>query len=145
MNTSQLTFDISPSDPTNPIGVEVWVNDQQIVDYQVVDQLQHICYVFNDEDEQRRNVKIVVKNKTAAHTQVNEAGEILRDSLINVNNFKMDEIDIDRIVYEKAVYVHDFNGSGNQVSDTFYGLAGCNGSIEFEFTTPSYLWLLENM
>jgi hypothetical protein len=144
MNTSQLTFDIFPSDATNPLGVEVWVNDQQIADFQALDQLQHITHVFDDEIEQDHRVKIIVKNKTPTHTHVNEAGEILQDSLVNINNFKIDEIDIDQVVYQKAVYAHDFNGSGNQVADSFYGPAGCNGSIELEFSTPAYLWLLEN-
>ena len=145
MNTSQLTFDIIPSNPTNPLGIEVWANDQQIAEYYSLDQTQSIAYVFDGENEQKHNVKIVIKNKTPAHTQVSEAGEILSDSLININNFKIDEIEIDRIVYQKAVYNHDFNGSGNHVSESFYGSAGCNGSIEFEFNTPAYLWLLENM
>ena len=145
MNTSQLTFDVVPSDPKNPLGIEVWINNLQIVDYQVLNQQQRIAYQFDDEVEQCYCVKIVVKNKTSAHTQVNEAGEILSDSLININNFKIDEIELDRIVYQKAVYTHDFNGSGNQVTDSFYGSAGCNGLIEFEFSTPAYVWLLENM
>lgn len=145
MNVSQLTFDIVPSDPTNPLGVEVWVDDQQIADYQTLDQSQNISYVFNDDIEQSYTIKIIVKNKTSAHTQVNEAGEILSDSLVSIKNFKIDAIEIDQVVYQKAVYVHNFNGSGNQISDSFYGPAGCNGSIEFELTTPVYLWLLENM
>lgn len=145
MNISQLTFDVVPSDSKNPLGVEVWINDLQIADYQELDQLQRIAYQFNDDIEQCHCVKIVVKNKTSAHTQVSEAGEILSDSLVNINNFKIDEIELDRIVYQKTVYRHNFNGSRNQISDSFYGSAGCNGSIEFEFSTPAYLWLLENM
>ncbi len=145
MNTSSFSFDVSPSDPINPLGIEVWINDQQIADYAQLDQLQSIAYMFNDENEHCYTVKIVVKNKIAAHTQVNEAGEIVRDSLVNINNFKIDEIEIDKIVHEKAVYTHDFNGSQPKVTDRFYGSAGCNGIIELQFTSPGYLWLLENM
>lgn len=145
MNTSQLTFDIFPSNPENPLGVEVWINNQQIADYQPLTQLQHITHVFNDEVGQDQNVKIIVKNKTSAHTKVNEAGEILNDSLVNINNFEIDGIEMDQIVYQKAVYRHSFNGSRPEIFDSFHGPAGCNGSIEFEFSTPAYLWILENM
>ena len=145
MNTSRLTFDIVPSNPSNPIGAEVWVNNLQVADYQAINQLQQISYEFEDEVEQQYCVKIIIKNKTFAHTQVNESGEILNDSLIVIKNFNIDDIEIDMIVYQKAVYRHNFNGSGEHVADSFHGTAGCNGSIEFEFTTPAYLWLLENM
>jgi len=145
MNSSSFSFDVSPSDAANPLGIEVWVDDQQIADYPALNQLQNIVYVFNDEVEHSHSVKIVVKNKTAAHTVINESGEILRDSLVYVKNFKIDQIEIDRVVYEKAVYTHDFNGSQSKVSDQFYGSAGCNGIITLEFTSPGYIWLLENL
>ena len=145
MNTSQLTFDIVPSNPSNPIGAEVWVNNQKVADYQAINQSQQISHAFEDEVEQQHCVKIVVKNKTSAHTKVNEAGEILSDSLVNINNFEIDGIEMDQIVYQKAVYRHSFNGSSPEISDSFHGPAGCNGSIEFEFSTPAYLWILENM
>jgi hypothetical protein len=145
MNSSSFSFDVSPSDAANPLGIEVWVGDQQVADHPVLDQLQNIVYVFDDEAEQSYSVKIIVKNKTVAHTQVNEAGEIVSDSLIYINNFKIDEIEIDKVIYEKAVYTHDFNGSQAEVTDRFYGTAGCNGVVAFEFAAPAYLWLLENM
>lgn len=144
MNAS-LNFDISPSDPANPLGVEVWINDTQLADYPALDQLQHISCVFDDDVEQNHTIKIVVKNKTAEHTQLSESGEILRDSLVTINNFKLDDVEIEKIVHEKAVYKHNFNGYGNAVSESFYGSAGCNGSIELEFSSPSYIWVLENM
>jgi hypothetical protein len=145
MNTSSLSFDVAPSDSANPLSVEVWVNDQQVADHPALGQLQNIVYLFNDEVENNYAVKIVVKNKTSAHTQINEAGEIVSDSLITIDNFKIDEIEIDQVVYENAVYTHDFNGSQAEIRDRFYGTAGCNGVIAFEFTSPGYLWLLENM
>jgi len=145
MNTSSFSFDVSPSDPTNPLGVEIWINDQQIADHVRLDQLQSISYLFDDENEQLYTVKIVVKNKTVAHTQVNEDGEIIRDSLVIINNFKIDEIEIDKIVHKKAIYSHNYNGSQAEINDRFYGPAGCNGVITFDFTSPGYLWLLENM
>jgi len=44
-----------------------------------------------------------------------------------------------------AQYQHDFNGTGNPTIDKFYGEMGCNGTVSLKFTTPIYLWLLENM
>jgi hypothetical protein len=49
------------------------------------------------------------------------------------------------MVTEVAAYHHDTNGSTAPVTDSFYGTMGCNGRVEMRFTTPIYLWLLENM
>lgn len=145
MNTSSLSIDVSPSDPSKPLGIEVWINDLQIADHNHLTQQQTVAHVFDDEIETQYTVKIVVKNKTQEHTEINSAGEIVRDSLVTINNFKIDEVEIDKIVYQKAIYTHDFNGSQSEIKDRFYGPAGCNGVITFDFTSPGYLWLLENM
>jgi hypothetical protein len=145
MNNTFLAFDIIPSNIKKPIGVEVWFNNNLIADYAQVVETKNVVCNFDDTVEQSHCVKILVKNKTAEHTAINADGKILQDSLLEIKNFNLEEIEIDKIVQEKAVYNHDFNGSGNQVSDSFYGSAGCNGSIELTFTAPAYLWLLENM
>ncbi len=140
-----LNFEVIPSDVSKPLGLEVWLDDQQISNYDTVTQTQTISCVFDDDVEQLHCVKIVVKNKTQEHTTVNELGEILTDSLFDINKFVLDGIEIDHIVQQKAVYIHDFNGTKPQVNDKFYNNAGCNGTIIFEFNSPIYLWLLENM
>lgn len=145
MNNSFLAFDIIPNNIEKPIGVEVWFNDQLVVDYSQVTETKNVVCNFDNELEQSHCVKILVKNKTAEHTVIDGDGKILQDSLVEIKNFNLEEIEIDKIVQEKATYTHNFNGSGNQVTEAFYGSAGCNGSIELKFTSPVYLWLLENM
>jgi hypothetical protein len=65
--------------------------------------------------------------------------------MLTISNISIDDIDIDQLLIEKAEYTHDFNGSQDTITDKFYGDMGCNGTVTFEFTTPFYLWLLENM
>jgi hypothetical protein len=145
MTTSKLKFNIVPSNPTNPVGVEVWINQQCVLDQ---DQCTEPCAVghdFDDTDEQLHVVKIVLKNKTAEHTHVDDQGTIVSDSMLEIKNFVIDEIDIDQVVREQAVYCHDFNGTGAKTTDQFYNTVGCNGAVTLELSTPVYLWLLEKM
>jgi hypothetical protein len=62
-----------------------------------------------------------------------------------VTEISLDEIDCIQIVQNLAVYRHNLNGNGPEIEDQFFGDLGCNGSVELKFTTPVYLWLLENM
>ena len=56
-----------------------------------------------------------------------------------------DEIELKQIFIDHAVYTHNFNGTQTEIQDKFYGEMGCNGTVSFKFTTPVYLWLLENL
>lgn len=144
MNNSKFNFDIAPSNPDNPIGIEVWVNDQQLINCEKVVEKQSVPFEFDDDVEQTFCVKIVVKNKTDTHTKINSAGEIVEDSLLSIDNFTLDGINIDQVVNSKAIYRHNFNNTGPWTDSQFFNTIGCNGTVMFEFAAPGYLWLLEN-
>jgi hypothetical protein len=145
MTTSKLKFDIVPSNPAMPVGVEVWVGPQCILDLAQCTESHAVDHNVDDTVEQQHVVKIVLKNKTAEHTRVDDQGAIVSDSVLEIKNFAIDDIDIDQVVREQAVYCHDFNGTGTETTDSFYNTAGCNGTVILEFSTPVYLWLLEKM
>jgi hypothetical protein len=86
-----------------------------------------------------------MKHKTSDHTELDDAGNIIRDAMLSISDIKFDEIALGQVLLNKAVYTHDFNGSQPPVDDKFFGDLGCNGTVSLKFTTPAYLWLLENM
>jgi hypothetical protein len=67
------------------------------------------------------------------------------DATLAISNLAFDEIKLGHMVTKLATYDHDFNGTKAPVQDRFYGEMGCNGTVSLGFTTPIYLWLLENM
>jgi len=145
VNISLLEFDIVPNDVQQPLGVEVWFNKQCLLDLNRVVDIVHLQQEISDFPEQQHTIKIVLKNKTAQHTQVNEKLEIVSDSVLEVKNFKLADIDIDQAVQEQAVYSHNFNGNGDYSDHAFYNIMGCNGVVTFKISTPAYIWLLEHM
>lgn len=145
MHISQLTFNVSPTDPSNPLGIEVWIDNNKVVDNNQLSQAQSVVCKLDQDVEQLHQLKIIVKNKTSSHTQIDNQGNIIQDSLLEFSNFCLDDIDITKLVYQRSIYSHNFNGSAAVTNVQFFGNAGCNGSITFEFSSPAYLWLLENM
>ena len=97
------------------------------------------------EHDGEHTLKLILKNKTAAHTKIDEQGNILSDATLAISNLAFDEIKLGHMVTKLATYDHDFNGTKAPVQDQFYGEMGCNGTVSLGFTTPIYLWLLENM
>jgi hypothetical protein len=143
-NSSTISFDIDTSDGTAPIGVAVWIDDTCVYQTDYLVEHRHInCAVLDDDGE--HELRIVMSGKTTEHTQVDEHGNIVKDVVVTVSNITIDEIDVAQLFNEKCVYTHDFNGTQPETTDKFYGDAGCNGTISLKFSTPIYMWLLENM
>lgn len=131
------------SDVTD-LAVEMWMDNNKFFDSCVAPGEQHVEHELSEE-EAKHTLLIVLKNKTQDHTTVDADGNIVADALITVKNIAFDEINIDQLFYENSTYTHDCNGSEELAAHEFFGTMGCNGTVEFKFSTPFYVWLLEHM
>ena len=143
-NTVKISCLIDTTDCKSVLGMEIWLDNQQIFNQDWVTEPQTISYEFSDLDADHE-LRFVIKNKTVDHTKVDESGAIVKDACLVISNLAFDDIALGNIVTEKAVYTHDFNGTGSLTQDKFFGQMGCNGTVSMKFTTPMYLWLLENL
>lgn len=145
MNTTTISCSINTTNPSASLGVEVWIDDRQIYNNDHLTEKWTVSHNIPDDDDCDHVLKIVLKNKTSADTKIDADGNIIEDARIVISDLVFDEIDLGQIFYDHAVYTHDRNGSGETVSEKFYGEMGCNGTVSLPFNTPIYLWLLENM
>ena len=144
MDNSYITFNLRSTSTTKSLGVEIQLDD-------------HLMYnnlsLINDEliklevpaDEAEHSLKIILKNKTSEHTVLDPLGAIVQDVNLIVDDIKFDDIVAGFNILQLATYTHDCNGTDQSKDYKFYGEMGCNGTVELKFTTPIYLWLLENM
>jgi len=140
---SSISFDIDTTNAESRLGVEVWLNNQQLVNVEHVTGLIPVTVSVTDDAEHK--LQIVLKNKTVTDTVVDSQGNIVQDSCLTVQNFKFDDIEADQLVSEQAVYRHSFNTDQAATDDQFYWSMGCNGVVSLKFSTPIYIWLLEHM
>jgi hypothetical protein len=145
MTLLPIEFDISTTDASAELGIQVWIDDLCVHQHSHVTETYHFRHDVNDDEEMSHKLKIVMTGKTADHTQLDHDGNIVKDAMLGIHNITMDENDIDDIFYKIATYQHHFNGNGTKGSHNFFQHMGCNGAVEFEFATPGYLWLLEHM
>lgn len=135
---------IGTTDPSCPLAITVLLDGETIYANDSITETITVKKSIADND-QEHTVEFVMSGKLPSYTKIDEQGNIIKDALLTVDNVKLDEIEIKQILSEKAVYTHDFNGTGTTTSENFFGQIGCNGTVSFKFTTPVYLWLLENM
>ena len=145
MNLLPIEFEISSTDTAVALGIQVWIDDVCVHQHSHVTETYHVRHEINDDEEKSHQLKIVLTGKTAEHTQLDDDGNITKDAMLSIRDMTFDGINIDKLVHTLATYQHDFNGTQSQCLDEFFGHMGCNGSVTLEFTTPSYLWLLEHM
>jgi hypothetical protein len=108
-------------------------------------ELTNIEYEFDDDVDAVHQVQIEISGKLPSDTVIDQDGNIIKDNVLELTDFVLDEFDVNQIVYSKAVYRHDFNGTQDIINDQFFSTVGCNGVISFEFQSPVYIWLLEVM
>ena len=142
--TTTISGFIDSSDKKITLGTEVWIDNICVVNVEHVDRVVHFSHML-EEDNAEHELRIVMKHKTPDHTELDNAGNIIRDAMLSISDIKFDEIALGQVLLNKAVYTHDFNGSQPPVDDKFFGDLGCNGTVSLKFTAPTYLWLLENM
>ena len=144
MDTVVLSCQIDTSDTSALLGLEAWIDDVKFFDSTHINQSQIILMNLSD-NEGNHSLRFVIKGKTFEHTKVDDQGNILKDATLQLSAITVNDININQLFQEHSIYTHDFNGTQPKCQNKFYGIAGCNGVISFQFTTPIYLWLLENM
>jgi hypothetical protein len=145
METAQISFELSTSNAAVPLAFEAWVDDQCIFKTDHVTETVKVSYDLPEEDDAPHSLRLIMSGKTHKHTWVDDDGNITQDARLSVSNVCFDEIELGQVFLDRAIYTHNFNGTGESVNDQFFGEMGCNGTIELKFSSPVYLWLLENM
>ena len=144
MDKITVKFDLTSSDYTIPLGFEVLLDNVSLLSIDHVNKSTPVSLEILD-DESEHEFKFVMKHKTQEHTVIDNNNNITKDAMLSIANVTFDDIKLGQVFIEQCVYHHSFNGSQAPIEDQFFGDMGCNGYVSLQFTTPIYLWLLENM
>ena len=139
-----LKFTVASTDYSVPLGMRVSLNGAVFYENAHVGSETQIQHQFSNDDGEHQLV-FELFGKQPDHTKIDDAGNIVSDAMLSVSGIEIDELDIDNITQFQAVYHHDVNGTQPLQQDKFYGHMGCNGTVQLKFTTPVYLWFLENV
>jgi hypothetical protein len=143
MEMCKLSLEVS--NPGGNIGVQIRLDTQVIFDSYDALTKKVIEYNFADSNDSTHVLEIEMMGKLPADTEIDQQGNVLSDRSITIENLALDEIVLGNLISKLATYTHNFNGSQDTHQDQFFGNMGCNGIVKLEFTSPVYLWMLENM
>jgi hypothetical protein len=144
MQTMSLTMNVINLSDHTDLGLEIWHDQIVLFDGYPIPGTNKLILNIECQDGVHA-LRFCLKGKTAAHTKIDAHSKILEDAVIRVENICLDEIDINNMVHEHAVYTHDTNGTTCTKHDKFFGTLGCNGEVRLNFSVPFYQWLIDNM
>jgi len=143
MQQAEITFLVRATGPD--LHLSLILDGQEIQCLEPSAEDQKISVQINDDVELEHCLSLVMSGKHMDHTKIDEQGQILEDRVIEITDVRIDDIELGYVFTQTAKYTHDHNSTSTETTDSFYGIMGCNGRVDFRFNTPVYLWLLENM
>ena len=138
-----LTFKIGLSGTffNNVPAYSILLNGIKHASGKVLAETKFIDFSANIEEDQEHVLEIRLENKTSRDT-ITENGEIIKDTLLNIDSIAIDDIELGDLKWSMSEFVGD--DPARPILQRCVNL-GWNGSYRLKFTSPFYLWLLENM
>jgi hypothetical protein len=111
------------------------------------DEIFYVEFTADCQENTTNKLKVRLLNKSSSDT-VTDNGQIINDMLLNIKSIEIDDIDLGTLLWTHSSFKTDKPQKFNEEIVT--ELKNCinlgwNGTYELEFTTPFYIWLLENI
>ena len=146
MSTAQFRCEISNTNPAIPLVLTIRINNVPIQTLSPVPAKYQFEHDFEDTaDPQQHQIEFELSGKLLEHTKIDAHGNIISDAVVIIKNKEFESVMVDMPFDQHTQYRHNFNNNGQEIVDEFFGIMGCNGTACFKFTTPIYVWLLENL
>jgi hypothetical protein len=144
-NLEQIDIAISLSSTfwKDPPRTKVYINSDLIFDDKITQPTDVKWTGSLPEGKHKLTIELLDKNK---YQTIVENDKIVKDQMLNIDAVSFDEIDIGYLKHSISKYYPDqiqHNGAPLLVNDCVN--LGWNGKWDIEFTTPVYIWLLENI
>lgn len=133
------------------------VNDKQFIAASLTGLANETEYFEFDAEIEEGNCSLVIEllNKTMQDTVLDADGKIVEDLLLNIVSVEIDDIDLGPLLWTasnyRPIYPESYKqkilDKGEELPESVKDCVnlGWNGSWALPFTSPFYIWLLENI
>ena len=158
-NQEKLHFKIglSRSSTKKQPKFKIYVNNTELVCAELTSDAHTIEYFEFDAavDEGDCHLAVEFLNKSVHDTVLDATGNIIEDLLLNIESIEIDEIDLGFLLWTTSNYYPEYPKShqikmqdlGNTLPESVKNCVnlGWNGKWMLSFTSPFYIWLLDNI
>jgi hypothetical protein len=144
LETVDIVVTLSSNFWKNAPKAKVYVDAQLIFDGEIADQKEIKWSGELTEDSHTLAIELYDKDK---YQTVVENDKIVKDQLLNIDEISFDEINIGYLKHTHSNYYPRKDIYGDSAPELVKNCInlGYNGRWEIKFSTPIYIWLLENI
>lgn len=142
LETLKFKIGLSSTQWNNKPEFAIKLNNEVKVKGQLDPDLAFYEFTADIEEEQEHSLEISLLNKTNRDTIVESDGSISKDMILNIESIEVDDIELGLLKWTNSVF--EPQDPSRPVLNQCVNL-GWNGTWKMQFTSPFYLWLLENM
>jgi hypothetical protein len=155
--TLHFKIGLSGSSPKKHPKFKISVNDTSFVNGVLTKEANQTEYFEFDASvlDGENSLTIEFVNKTIYDTILDSDDNIIGDLLLNIDSIEIDEIDLGSLLWTASKYTPDYpenhklrmSQSGNELPESLSNCVnlGWNGRWTLTFSSPFYIWLLENL
>jgi hypothetical protein len=154
MSTETLNFKITLSGTfwEKRPKFSIWIDDTKIQDGEITGTEHQVIEFSRELSETDHQLKIRLENKEDTDVLKDNYDDpvnfkVFNDMLLNIESIEIDDISLENLIWTLSKYYPDSKENVNDNGGEH--LTGCvnlgwNGAFVLEFTSPFYIWLLEN-
>jgi hypothetical protein len=137
--------------------IKISLNDVEFVCEQLKGNANKTEYFEFDTSVSEGDCFLVIElvNKSTYDTVLDSNNNIIEDLLLNIDSIEIDDVDLGSLLWTSSIYKPIYPNeyklemleAGQELPDTIKNCVnlGWNGQWTLPFTSPFYIWLLENI
>ena len=136
----EIEINLSSTWWNNPPRCKVWLNHEVLLQSSEIREPTKMAWKGNlAEGEHEIKIALIGKNGIT-DTISNDAGEIIKDQLLNIESILIDDIELGHLLNSSGKFVATNGDLLSNITNL-----GVNGTWSLKFQVPVYIWLLENL
>lgn len=141
LETVKLDITLNSNYKTHPPKARILLDGKEIFRQYITEStpFSHQAELTAGTDHQ---LAIELRYKLPEHTVIDEQGKIIEDSVLLIDSLSIEDVDItEQLLIDKDLFYYEHSGGRH----TLYNTLGVNGKAFINFSSPIYVWMLENI
>lgn len=141
LETVKLDITLNSNYQTHPPKARILLDGKEIFRQHITEQttFSHQAELTAGTDHQ---LAIELRHKLPEHTVIDKQGKIIKDSVLLIDSLSVEDVDITgQLSTNQKLFYYEHSDKRH----ILYNTLGVNGRAIINFSSPIYVWMLENI
>lgn len=141
LETVKLDITLNSNYQTHPPKARILIDGKEIFKQHITDSTT-LSQQIELTPGTNHQLAIELRHKLPEHTVIDDQGKIIEDSVLLIESFSIEDVEItEQLSTNEKQFYYEHSGGRHQL----YNTLGVNGKAIINFSSPIYIWMLENI